>query len=155
MRYTLPRPPRWRPDSGTTPLIVYLDQWCWNALGWDRAGQSVGKLEEGIYAFLKDLALSGRVVFPLSASHYRENWARENLDGRWDTAVVMAELSGFNSITTEGLTTWETKHAVSSFLGLTSTPASPPTPFSWGASHHVSPLLRPIRFILDQTGEEP
>jgi hypothetical protein len=108
-----------------------------------------------MYAFLKDLALSGKVVFPLSASHYRENWARENLDGQWDTAVVMAELSGFNSITTEGLTTWETKHAVSSFLGLTSTPASPPTPFGWGASHCVSPLLGPIRFILDQTREEP
>src|SRR5438105_1884530 len=118
MDYEFERAAPWEPGIDPRPHVVYLDQWCWDQLVWDRAGECRGLPHEGIYAYLKDLAMSGHAVFPLSQAHYRENWTRTNVDARWDTAVVMAELSGFNTITAVGLAAWDAKVAVASHFGL-------------------------------------
>jgi hypothetical protein len=154
IRYTLARPPRWAADAQPRPLIVHLDQWCWDRLVWDRAGECTGQPEEGAYEFLKDLAMTGVAVFPLSQGHYRENWSRTNLDARWDTAVVMAEISGFNTISIEDLVAWEAGAAVASYLRLITNPAIPLL-MGWGA-HHCLPSVIPRFGIMDtQTGQAP
>ena len=84
-------------------MTVYLDQWCYDHLARDRAGEPQHPSEAGCFAYFRHLALSGKAVFVLSQSHNWENWRRDNQDARWDTAVVMAELTGFYSITPAGL----------------------------------------------------
>ena len=38
MEYQFERPPRWDPARPERPAVVYLDQWCWDQLVRDRAG---------------------------------------------------------------------------------------------------------------------
>lgn len=40
-------------------------------------------------------------------------WQRENVNARWDTAVVMGELSGFHTFSVSGLAVWEALKSVS------------------------------------------
>ena len=71
----LAMPPRAH-ELGARPVLVYLDQWCWDRLAKDRAGRPHEPSEAGAHAFLHELALEGVVAFPLSANTYRENWTR-------------------------------------------------------------------------------
>ena len=120
-------------DLTARPILVHLDQWCWDHLARDRAGRPTHASEVGTYGLLRQLALDGRVAFPLSASSYRENWPRSNDDATWDTAVVMAELSGFNTLTSTGVAEWDADFAVCAHFGW----AMPPKPavLGWGVQH--------------------
>src|SRR5947199_8605390 len=69
MEYRFERPPRWDPARPERPAVVYLDQWCWDQLVRDRAGDLDGTPDAGIYELLKELAKQGHVVFPLSHAH--------------------------------------------------------------------------------------
>lgn len=151
MDYEFDRPPRWVRGSGGDPTIIYLDQWCWDRLVHDRAGECGGEPDEGIFTFLKTLAVSGDAVFPLSQAHYRENWARANEDARWDTAVVMAELSGFATISPVGLATWEAEVALADHFGL-ETLVQKPDPFGWGLNHCMRGVTSPVCIVDAGTG---
>jgi hypothetical protein len=126
--------PRWVPSTGSRPLVAYLDQWCYDHLGRDRAGCPKIPEEAGSYEFLRALALDGSVVFPLSQAHYRENWNRQNIDARWDTAVVMAELSGFHTLSTLNLEAWDALQGVATFTQ-SAVRIDAPDVAGWGFRH--------------------
>lgn len=132
--YEFERPPKWVSGRKQRPLIVHLDQWCWSTLAKDRAGLLAGTPDEGSYEFFKQLALDEVVVFPLSQAHYRENWVRLNADARWDTAVVMAELSGFATISPIPLAEWEPLVTLALYFGFDDQIPEPEV-FGWGHRH--------------------
>ncbi|MCD0445939.1 hypothetical protein LO763_20210 [Glycomyces sp. A-F 0318] len=127
-------PPRWGPKVTPAARTVYLDQWCYNHLADDRAGKPRQPDEAGCFEFFRSLAHAGSVVFVLSRTHYLENGVRNAVDARWRTAVAMAELSGFNSITAAGLVEWDTAVAVARSVGRDAE-VPPPNVFGWGVHH--------------------
>lgn len=148
-------PPRWdQVSSGTKPpLFVYLDQWCYDHLARDRAGQPMHADEAGTYATLRKMALDGAVVIVLSEAHYRENWKRDHPDGRWDTAVVMGELTGFHTLRTRDLDLWDALVGAAAFLGVDLDPGMPAV-VGWGLKHCLTGQSGQA-FILDtMTGTE-
>jgi hypothetical protein len=137
--WPLDHDPRWPPhwDAGTAtaePLIVYLDQWCFDHLARDRAGRALEPSEAGTFELLRGLALDGSVVFPLSQAHYRENWKRDNVDARWDTAVVMGELSGFHTLRMSNLQHWDALVGAGAFLDA-AVRIDKPAVVGWGLKH--------------------
>ncbi|MET9229162.1 hypothetical protein [Lentzea sp. NPDC003310] len=113
---------------------MYLDQWCFaDKLVRDRAGQ-LNDGDAGSYKFLRSAALDGSVIFPLSQVHYRETWKRDHADAVWDTAVVMGELSGFQTFSFSGLAEWEALKAVAALVGSVRE-ISTPEPIGWGLAH--------------------
>lgn len=143
-------PPRW--DAASSPAkTVYLDQWCFNHLADDRAGRPRKPEERGCFDFFRRLAMDGRVVFLLSSSHYHENGVRTEADERWRTAEVMAELTGFNTITATGLELWEVLEAVAELVGIDAAIEAPDV-FGWGWGHCL--LGEEVRHgIKDATGQ--
>jgi hypothetical protein len=128
-------PRRWDSVSATArPQIVYLDQWCFDHLARDRAGRPLEPSEAGTFELLRTLALDGSVVFPLSQAHYRENWKRDNVDARWDTAVVMGELSGFHTLRMSNLQQWDALVGAGAFLDA-AVSIGKPAVVGWGLKH--------------------
>jgi hypothetical protein len=117
-------------DLDARPVLVHLDQWCWDHLAKDRAGRPLEPFEAGTHAFLHDLAVRGVVAFPLSENTYRENWTRRPGEESVATAVVMAELSGFNTLGSRGLVAWDADVAICSLFALAVPP--PPDLLGWG-----------------------
>lgn len=152
--HRLDLPPRWDAAVHPNARVVHLDQWCWNRLVADRAGERLSEPAAGAYDRLRQLALDGRAVFPLSQTHYLELWERTNIDARWDTAVAMAELSGFNTTTPRGVGEWEARIAVNAFLDLGEDVPAPPF-FGWGWHHCVRGVTRPAQIIDTRTGAPP
>jgi hypothetical protein len=133
-------------------VVVYLDQWCFaGKFVRDRTG-TLNEADAGCYEFLRSLALDGSVIFPLSQAHYRETWKRDNADGRWDTAVVMGELSGFHTFNFSGLAEWEALKAVAQY---TDSPhqVAEPTPLGWGMAHCLSGHEGSLYVIDKRTGK--
>jgi hypothetical protein len=127
-------PTRWSSSERPRPLVVYLDQWCFaDKLVRDRAGK-LNDGDAGCYEYLRSRALDGSVIFPLSQAHYRENGKRNNADAMWDTAVVMAELSGFHTFSFAGLAEWDALTAVAAHAG-SAVQIMAPEPIGWGMSH--------------------
>jgi hypothetical protein len=118
-------PPAWCDGPGRRPLFVYLDQWCYDHLARDRAGRPHDATEAGTFKRLRDFAMDGSAVFLLSEIHYRETWVRENANARWDSAVAMGELTGFQTIRISGLERWENHHAVARLVGTIPEPPRP------------------------------
>lgn len=145
-------PPRWDHRTVPTPRTVYLDQWCYDHLARDRAGRPKDPSEAGCFEYFRKLALDGQVVFLLSQVHYQENWTRTNEDARWDTAVTMAELTGFNTITAAGLDEWEAREAVAAVMGIT-TAIEKPTVFGWGLSHCLRGREAPATIVNSRTNQ--
>lgn len=138
--WPLQHDPEWparRIAGDQQPRVVYLDQWCFDHLARDRAGAPKDQSEAGSYKILREMALDGSVIFALSQVHYRENWKRTNADARWDTAIVMGELSGFHTLSTKGLEYWDATVAGISFLALPYT-VDRPDPLGWGVKHCLS-----------------
>lgn len=130
-------PKRWRASDSSRPTVVYLDQWCFDHLARDRVGKPIHQNEAGSYERLRALALQGSVIFPLSQAHYRENWVRTNIDARWDTAVAMAELSGFHTLALSDLSVWDAMQGVQRLLSL-ETGSRDPEIVGWGLNHCLS-----------------
>ncbi len=145
-------PARWSPGERPRPLVVYLDQWCYaKMLVWDRAGK-LNDENAGCYEFLRSLARDGSVVFPLSQAHYRETWKRENLDARWDTAVVMGELSGFHTLSVSNLAAWEAFKCVSAYTKSAHKVATPNV-IGWGLKNCLSGHDGPAYLVDKRTGK--
>ncbi len=144
LEYDPELPPKWTPQDGSRPVVVYLDKWCYFNLARDRVGDPVQIVEAGCFEYFRRLALDGRAVFPLSQTHYEEVWRDGNVDRRWDHAVAMAELSGFNALTSQGLALWEAVVAVAEFTG-NDIDYGRPNVFGWGHRHcfgSCAPALR-------------
>lgn len=144
-------PPRWNPATSPAAPVIYLDQWVFKHLVRDRAGSPVSPSDAGCYEYFRRLALAGQVVFVLSEAHYLETWRGKDPSTRWDMAVVMAELTGFNTISRAGLVRWDALAGVSAYLGL-DTQLQTPNPFGWGYSHCLTGLERHAVVIDTSTG---
>jgi hypothetical protein len=118
---------------------------------WDRA-KKLNDENAGCYEFLRSLARDGSVIFPLSQAHYRETWKRENMDARWDTAVVMGELSGFHTLSVSGLAEWEALKCVSEYA---KSARKDPTPnvIGWGLKNCLSGHEGPAYLVDTRTGK--
>lgn len=149
--FTPELPPRWHPATSPTTKVVYLDQWAFKHLVRDRAGHPENPWEAGCYGYFRQLALDGEVVFVLSQAHYQETWDSENLETRWDMAVVMAELTGFNTISSADLVAWDALVGVSSYLGLDAE-IEDPVPFGWGHSYCLTGTEKIAGIIDTRTG---
>ncbi len=134
MDYDPTLPPRWNREASPAPLVVYLDQWCYAHLAHDRAGNPQIPDEAGCFDHFRQLALDAKVVFALSPVNYYENSTREHEDGRWDTAVTMAELTGFNTMNLSGLNLWDALVGTATYLGMNSAIPRPEV-FGWGRAH--------------------
>ena len=119
----------------------------------DRGGSPQEESERGVYGVLRRAVAAGRARFVLSQAHYRENWARENVDARSDTSVVMAELSGFHTISSNGLEEWDAACGIAAHHGL-DRPA-PPTVFGWGFAHCLAGREVRAQIIDRRTGRPP
>ncbi|WP_020525247.1 hypothetical protein [Catelliglobosispora koreensis] len=146
-------PARWVLGDSPRPIVAYLDQWCYDHLARDRAGSPMEASEAGTFQILRDMALAGKVIFALSEAHYRENWQRDNADGRWDTAVAMAELTGFHTLRTKNLDVWDASVGAVEFLGLPVT-LEKPEPLGWGLKHCLTGVHGQA-FILDKATGAP
>lgn len=133
--------------------MAYLDQWCYDHLARDRAGDpTTPEGSKGCYKVLRDLALTGSVIFPLSQAHYRENWKRKNLDARWDTAVVMGELSGFHTLQTSNVETWDALEGVVKYTQ-SDERVSAPDVIGWGFRHCLIGKEGAAKLMNSRTGE--
>jgi len=105
-----------------------------------------------LYQRFRDWAKDGKVVFPLAETHYRENWKRANLDARWDTAVVMGLLSGFNTIGVCGLAGWDAMTGVCALAGV-SNHLDVPDVLGWGMEHCLRSVERQGGIVDTRTGQ--
>jgi hypothetical protein len=117
----------------------------------DRA-KKLNNENAGCYEFLRSLALDGSIIFPLSQAHYTENWKRENVDARWDTAVVMGELSGFHTLSVSNLAAWEALKCVSAHTKSAHKVATPNI-IGWGLRNCLSGHDGPAYIVDTRTGK--
>ena len=93
-----------------------------------------------VSASCSPVSTSGRRVgewyFHWGETHYRENWNRKNVDARWDTALGMALLSGFNTIGVSQLSMWDAAVSVARYLNLDPI-AEPNGVLGWGLMHCI------------------
>src|SRR2546426_2997531 len=75
--------------------LVYLDQKDWINLAKAASGHASGPLYQVALDVLRDAKASGRVVLPLSMTHFMEMSGTKNPRHRAQVADVMEELSGF------------------------------------------------------------
>jgi hypothetical protein len=80
-------------------LTVYLDVKDWVALAKARLGRPEFSHDQAAYEALKAATASGQVIVPLSAMTYQELGRITSLRQRTDLANVIAEISGFVTIT--------------------------------------------------------
>jgi hypothetical protein len=85
-----------RPDDGGQ--LVYLDLNHWIALARAATGHAAGGRFQDALALLRELCGAGRLVCPLSSTHYMEMSAIGNERRRFDVTAVMEELSGFRCL---------------------------------------------------------
>ena len=81
-----------------------------------------------------------------------ENWKRENVDARWDTAVVMGELSGFHTLSVSNLAAWEALKCVSAYTKCTHKVATPNI-IGWGLKNCLSGHEGPAYIVDTRTGK--
>ena len=85
-----------RPDDRVS--LVYLDLNHWIYLAQAANGHPDGRLFHDALALLRALCSEGRVVCPLSSTHYMEMWGIGDERRRFDVAAVMEELSNFRCL---------------------------------------------------------
>jgi hypothetical protein len=85
--------------SSATRLKVYLDLKDWVALAKARLGRPEFPHDQAAYEALKSAATAGEATVPLSATTYQELSRISSLRQRTDLANVIAEISGFATIT--------------------------------------------------------
>src|SRR6266487_4209779 len=80
------------------PVSIYLDQLHWIHLAQAHTGHKDGERYKGAYQYLLERRNAGKIVCPLSLTHYMELSATGNYRQRTDVATVMKTLSGFRTI---------------------------------------------------------
>jgi hypothetical protein len=85
--------------GGGNPLKVYLDLKDWVALAKARLGRPEFPHDQAAYEALQAAVTTGQVIVPLSATTYEELSRIASLRQRTDLANVIAEISGFVTIT--------------------------------------------------------
>jgi hypothetical protein len=81
-----------------TALVVYLDQNKWIELARARHGSASDSSVLKVLAMLQDAVSAGRVVLPLSGTHYLETWHRTSWSSRHDLARTMRDLSQYTTL---------------------------------------------------------
>jgi hypothetical protein len=120
--------------SNSEPTIIYLDQLHWIHLAQVRTGHASGLQYKEAYDFLYAQKKAGKIVCPLSLTHYMELQATSSYRQRTDVASVMAELSAYMTISsTSVLRIAEIDHALKKHFGKPTEPATV-KPFGLGAS---------------------
>ena len=128
------------------PVSIYLDQNHWIHLGQASTGHPTGEKYRKIYDYLRRHKKGGRIVCPLSCTHYQEVHATGSYKQRTDVANVMAELSSFKTITTaSALQKAEIEHALNKHFGK---PVEPRLikPFGLGVNFACSGQTKILRF---------
>jgi hypothetical protein len=85
-----------RPDH--TYALVYLDLNHWIQLARAAVGHAEGARHVAALERLRQAKAAGRVILPLSSTHYMEMAGIKNARHRYDVATVMEEFSGFTTI---------------------------------------------------------
>jgi hypothetical protein len=78
--------------------LVYLDLNHWIALAKAATGHPAGSRHKESLEALRSARSSGRILLPLSGTHYMEMYAIRDPRQRADLAAVMEELSGFAAL---------------------------------------------------------
>src|SRR5579883_1649041 len=89
---------RVRPKEGSMPVSIYLDQLHWIHLAQAYTGHKEGERYKKVYEYLLEQRKAGKIVCPLSLTHYMELSATGSYRQRTDVATVMAQLSVFRTI---------------------------------------------------------
>ena len=104
----------------------------WIHLAQARTGHASGVQYKGVYDYLRRQKGNGKIICPLSLTHYMELHATGSYERRTDVATVMAELSSFRTIaTTSVLQVAEIDHALQKHFGKPAEP-EPIKPFGVG-----------------------
>ena len=128
------------------PVYIYLDQNHWIYLGQARAGHPAGEQYKGVYDYLRKHKRDGRIVCPLSCTHYQEVHATSSYKRRTGVANVMAELSSFETITTASvLQKAEIEHVLNKHFDKPAGP-KPIKPFGLGVVFACSGRTKVLRF---------
>ena len=114
------------------PVSIYLDHLHWIHLAQAHTGHRNGERYKEVYQYLLEMRVAGKVVCPLSLTHYMELSATGSYRQRTDVATVMATLSGFRTIaSTSVLRRAEIEQALSKRFGKPENPMQP-QPFGLG-----------------------
>ncbi len=117
------------------PVSIYLDQLHWIHLAQAHTGHKDGERYKGAYQYLLERRNAGKIVCPLSLTHYMELSATGNYRQRTDVATVMKTLSGFRTIaSTSVLRRAEIEQALHKRFGKPEGPMQP-QPFGFGVSY--------------------
>lgn len=119
-------------------ISIYLDQLHWIHLAQASTNHKNGEPYQEVYRHLLALKGAGKIVCPLSLTHYMELSATGSYRQRTDVATVMAALSGFRTMASASvLRPAEIEQALHKHFGKPETPAQP-QPFGFGVSYAAS-----------------
>src|SRR5260370_19019775 len=114
------------------PVSIYLDQLHWIYLAQAHTNHQSGEPYKKVYRHLLEQREAGKIVCPLSLTHYMELSATGSYRQRTDVATVMASLSGFRTIApTSVLRRAEIEQALYKCFGKPEAPMQP-QPFGLG-----------------------
>ncbi len=117
------------------PVSIYLDQLHWIHLAQAHTSHKNGERYKEAYQYLLTQREAGKIVCPLSLTHYMELYATGNYRQRTDVAMVMVVLSGFRTIApTSVLRRAEIEQALHTRFSKPEIPMRP-KPFGLGASY--------------------
>src|SRR5579859_2424460 len=120
------------------PISIYLDQLHWIHLAQASTNHKNGEPYQDVYQHLITLKGAGKIVCPLSLTHYMELSATGSYRQRTDVATVMAALSGFRTIApTSVLQRAEIEQALYKQFGKPEAPMEP-QPFGLGVFYAAS-----------------
>src|SRR6266699_2321638 len=114
------------------PVSIYLDQSHWIHLAQAHTSHKNGERYKEVYQYLLEWRAAGKIVCPLSLTHYMELYATGSYRQRTDVATVMSTLSGFRTIaSTSVLRRAEIEQALNKRFGKPEEPMQP-QPFGFG-----------------------
>ncbi len=115
------------------PTVVYLDQNFWIDLSRARLGLPVADEFRVAFQLLAKGVADGRLVVPLSSTHYLELSKVTDVGRRHEVATTMAELSKYRTMADlHSLLRYEFRSALAAHLGYA--PPAPLAVFGYGAS---------------------
>jgi hypothetical protein len=135
------------------PEIIYLDQLHWINLSKARLGQEGSEVYAHLLAELRAAISSGRVVVPISFTHYFEVSEIARADRRANLALTMGELSGYTALTArEVFLRYQFRRSLALELGTTYAPPQPSiTGYGFGHVFGETPVLDPTQANPERT----